>query len=288
MGVMAAALSESGVIGIVGPVEVGDAKLYVDGFKAGAEANGSGVTVNVNYTGSFSDVALASEAAQAQISAGADVLTGTAQMVVGAVSVASDEGIPWFGTQANQSSLGDIVVASQVYKWEVVLRDIIDKIGQAGARRHHLRDQPRERWRGHRVQPELRPARRHPSARRRHRRRDHRRIDHDRAVGKIDGPGGSPPAPREPSYGGEHGRHPDARDAGNHQTIPRRARQRPRRLRCRRRRSAHPARRERRRQEHADEDPLRDVPGRRRRDPAQRRAGRASRRRRLRSPTTSG
>lgn len=130
MGVMAAALSESGVIGIIGPVEVGDAKLYVDGFKAGAEANGSGVTVNVNYTGSFSDVALASEAAQAQISAGADVLTGTAQMVVGAVSVASDAGIPWFGTQANQSSLGDIVVASQVYKWEVVLRDIIDKIGQ--------------------------------------------------------------------------------------------------------------------------------------------------------------
>lgn len=130
MGVMAAALSESGVIGVVGPVEVGDAKLYVDGFKAGAEANDSGVTVNVNYTGSFSDVALASEAAQAQISAGADVLSGTAQMVVGAVSVANDAGVLWFGTQANQSSLGDIVVASQVYKWEVVLRDILDKIEQ--------------------------------------------------------------------------------------------------------------------------------------------------------------
>lgn len=130
MGVMAAALSESGVIGVVGPVEVGDAKLYVDGFKAGAEANDSGVTVNVNYTGSFSDVALASEAAQAQISAGADVLSGTAQMVVGAVSVANDAGVLWFGTQANQSSLGGIVVASQVYKWEVVLRDILDKIEQ--------------------------------------------------------------------------------------------------------------------------------------------------------------
>ncbi len=128
MGVMAAALSESGVIGVVGPVEVGDAKLYVDGFKAGAEANDSGVTVNVNYTDSFSDVALASEAAQAHVSAGADVMSGTAQMVVGAVSVAVDEGVLWFGTQANQSSLGDIVVASQVYKWEVVLREILELV----------------------------------------------------------------------------------------------------------------------------------------------------------------
>ncbi len=129
MGVLGAALSESRVIGIVGPIEVGDAKLYVDGYKNGAEADDSGVTVNINYTGSFSDVALASEAAQAHAAAGADVMTGTAQMVVGAISVANDQGIPWFGTQANQTSLAtDVVVASQVYKWEVILRDILDEI----------------------------------------------------------------------------------------------------------------------------------------------------------------
>ena len=40
MGVMAAALSDSGTIGIVGPIEVGDAKLYVDGFIAGAASGG--------------------------------------------------------------------------------------------------------------------------------------------------------------------------------------------------------------------------------------------------------
>jgi basic membrane protein A len=50
-------------------------------------------------------------------------------MVVGAISVANDQGILWFGTQANQTTLApDIVVANQVYKWEVVLRDVIDKI----------------------------------------------------------------------------------------------------------------------------------------------------------------
>jgi basic membrane protein A len=129
MGVMAAALSESGIIGVVGPIEVGDAKLYVDGFGVGVLAEDPGATVNINYIGSFSDVALASEAAQSHLAAGADILTGTAQMVVGAIGVASQNGLPWFGTQANQTSLApDIVVASQVYHWEVVLREIIANI----------------------------------------------------------------------------------------------------------------------------------------------------------------
>ncbi|MGB8983279.1 MAG: BMP family protein [Anaerolineales bacterium] len=77
-GVLAATLSQSSVIGIVGPIETGDAKLYVDGFKAGVLATKPDAKVNVNYIGSFSDVALASEAATTHISAGADVLTGTA------------------------------------------------------------------------------------------------------------------------------------------------------------------------------------------------------------------
>jgi basic membrane lipoprotein Med (substrate-binding protein (PBP1-ABC) superfamily) len=129
MGVMAAALSESGVIGVVGPVEVGDAALYVDGFVAGAAAQSPDVDVRVTYTGSFSDVALASEAAESFVGAGADVMTGTAQMVVGAIGVASENGVAWFGTQANQTSLAeDIVVASQVYHWEVVLSQLLDEV----------------------------------------------------------------------------------------------------------------------------------------------------------------
>ena len=95
----------SNVIGIVGPIEVGDAKLYVDGYALGVMAENPDATVNISYTGSFSDVALAKEAAESQLAAGADVLTGTAQMVVGAVGVAADNDMLWFGTQANQTSL---------------------------------------------------------------------------------------------------------------------------------------------------------------------------------------
>jgi len=130
-GVLAATLSTSKVIGVVGPIEVGDAKLYVDGFKAGVAATNPDVQVNVNYIGSFSDVALASEAATTHISAGADVLTGTAQMVVGAIGKAEESNALWFGTQSNQSELApSIVVASQVYHWEVTLKEIIALIGE--------------------------------------------------------------------------------------------------------------------------------------------------------------
>lgn len=135
-GTIAAALTESGVIGVVGPIEVGDAKLYIDGFVAGVASVDDSIEVNVNYIESFGDVALAAEAATAHLANGADVLTGTAQMVVGATGVAQEEGAAWFGTQSNQTALGEeIVVASQVYHWEVLLDEIVAAMeaGEAGS-----------------------------------------------------------------------------------------------------------------------------------------------------------
>ncbi len=130
-GVMAGKLTKTNVIGVVGPIETGDAKLYIDGFVAGVKASNPEAQVNVNYIGSFSDFALAAEAASTHISAGADVLAGTAQMVVGAIGKAEENGVLWFGTQSNQTSLApDIVVANQVYDWSVVLKDIIAQIEQ--------------------------------------------------------------------------------------------------------------------------------------------------------------
>jgi basic membrane protein A len=128
-GVMAGMLTKSNIIGVVGPIETGDAKLYIDGFVAGVKASNPAAQVNVNYIGSFSDVALASEAASTHISAGADVLTGSAQMVVGAIGKAKENGVLWFGTQSSQTALApDIVVANEVYDWTVVLNDIIDQM----------------------------------------------------------------------------------------------------------------------------------------------------------------
>ena len=128
-GVMAGLMTESGVVGVVGPIEVGDAKLYVDGFVAGVGASNPDATVNVVYIQSFSDVPLATEAAETHVANGADILTGTAQMVVGPIAIAIDNGARWFGTQASQAELAENVgVAFQVYKWDVILADIIANI----------------------------------------------------------------------------------------------------------------------------------------------------------------
>lgn len=125
-GVIAAMLSEADIIGVVGPVEAGDAKLYIDGFVAGVKATKPDAEINISYTGSFGDTALAAEAANTHIKAGADVLTGSAQQVVGAIGVAAENGVVWLGTQADQTPLApDFVVANQLYDWTGAIKDMI-------------------------------------------------------------------------------------------------------------------------------------------------------------------
>ena len=130
-GVLAAHLTESRVIGLVGPIEVGDGKLYADGFANGVASVDPDIEVNIVFIGSFSDVPLATEAAETHIANGADILTGTAQMVVGPIAAAIENDVLWFGSDASQDDLSeDIGVAFQIYKWEVLLLDMISKIGE--------------------------------------------------------------------------------------------------------------------------------------------------------------
>ncbi len=128
-GVMAAKLTKSKIIGVTGPVEVGDAKTYIDGFVQGVASVDSSIKVNKTWTGSFSDVALMTAAAKTHIAAGADILTGSSQSVVGSIGAAKDAGnVLWFGTQSDQASLApNLVVASQVYDWTGMLNDMISK-----------------------------------------------------------------------------------------------------------------------------------------------------------------
>jgi basic membrane lipoprotein Med (substrate-binding protein (PBP1-ABC) superfamily) len=141
-GVLAAKLSKSKTIGVTGPVEVGDAKTYIDGFVQGVSSVDPSIKVAKTWTGSFSDVALMTEAAKTHIAAGADILTGSSQSIVGSVGAAKDKGgILWFGTQQDQSSLAPaLVVASQVYDWTGMLKEIIakNKAGTLGGQKYIL------------------------------------------------------------------------------------------------------------------------------------------------------
>jgi basic membrane protein A len=128
-GVIAARLTKSKKIGVTGPVEVGDAKTYIDGFLQGVQSVSGSIALSKTWTGSFSDVALMAAAAKTHIANGADVLTGSSQSVVGSIGAAKDQGsVLWFGTQADQAALAPgLVVASQVYDWTGMLKDIIAK-----------------------------------------------------------------------------------------------------------------------------------------------------------------
>ncbi len=128
-GVLAAKLTKSKTIGVTGPVEVGDAKTYIDGFTQGVTSVDPSIKLAKTWTGSFSDVALMTAAAKTHIQAGADILTGSSQSVVGSIGAAKDAGnVLWFGTQADQASLApQLVVASQVYDWTGMLKDMIGK-----------------------------------------------------------------------------------------------------------------------------------------------------------------
>jgi basic membrane protein A and related proteins len=128
-GVIAAKVTKSRKIGVTGPVEVGDAKTYIDGFLQGVQSVDKSITISKTWTGSFSDVALMTAAAKTHIASGADVLTGSSQSVVGSIGAAKDKGsVLWFGTQADQAALASaLVVASQVYDWTGMLRDMIAK-----------------------------------------------------------------------------------------------------------------------------------------------------------------
>ena len=135
-GVLAAKLTKSKNIGVTGPVEVGDAKTYIDGFVQGVASVDPALKVNKTWTGSFSDVAMMTAAAKTHIDNKADVLTGSSQSVVGSIGAAKAAGnVLWFGTQADQASLGpNFVVASQVYDWTGILKDMLKnrKAGKLG------------------------------------------------------------------------------------------------------------------------------------------------------------
>ena len=94
-------------------------------------------------------------------------------------------------------------------------------------------------------------------------------TSHGAGVARTAAPPSRPPSAQE---GHERRGPPDPRGPGRHQDVPRRHRQRGRRPDAPRGSGAVRARRERRRQEHADEHGVRALPARRGRDPPARRA----------------
>ena len=128
LGMLAAMMTKSGTVGIVGPMESGDAVTYNSGVQQGVAKGKADVKTRIAYTGSFDDIVGAGNLAKTEMSAGADILTGSSQQAVGAMrAVAETKGNYWLSTDMDQSSVApDTVLAAQAYNWEKVVTKIID------------------------------------------------------------------------------------------------------------------------------------------------------------------
>ena len=90
-GLVAGMTTKANIVGIVGPVDAGDAARYNRGYVLGVKAANPKATVMVAHSGSFSDFIKAGEVAQSQIKSGADVLSGSSQQALGALRAVADQ-----------------------------------------------------------------------------------------------------------------------------------------------------------------------------------------------------
>ena len=133
-GIMAGLLTKTNIIGLVGPVDSGDAARYNRGFILGVEAVNPDATVNVAYTGSFSDYVRSGELATTQINAGADVLTGSSQQAIGALRACAEyPGVLWLGQDLAQLDTAEgqaKCVAASSYNYTAVIVGLIESLDE--------------------------------------------------------------------------------------------------------------------------------------------------------------
>lgn len=137
-GLIAGMTTEKNMVGLVGPVDGGDAARYNRGFVLGVQAVNPQAKIMVAHTGSFADFVKAGEVAETQIKAGADILTGSSQQALGALrTVADHKDAPvwWVGQDIAQIHIteGYKCIAASSYNYGAVIVTLIEKL-DAGVR----------------------------------------------------------------------------------------------------------------------------------------------------------
>jgi basic membrane protein A len=110
VGMMAAKASKSGVIGVVGGMDIPLIRRFNCGYVQGAKAANANIKVIQNMTGTtpaaWNDPVKGGELARAQIDQGADVIYHSAGGTgIGVLQAAADEGILGIGVDKNQNHL---------------------------------------------------------------------------------------------------------------------------------------------------------------------------------------
>lgn len=115
-GMLAAAMSKSGKLGVVGGMEIPSVKSTVIAFEAGAKSVRPDITVATSYIGNWEDVGAAKEAALAHVQQGCDFLFHNADAAgLGVFRAAQEAKVFAFGSNKNQNDVApDVVIASAI------------------------------------------------------------------------------------------------------------------------------------------------------------------------------
>ena len=100
-GMLSGGLTKSGTIGVVGAMPIPEVNRIVNAFVQGVKETNADATVKVSFINSFFDPAAAKQAAQAHVSAGADVLFAERD---GVIAAAEEADIPVVGMMVDQEA----------------------------------------------------------------------------------------------------------------------------------------------------------------------------------------
>ena len=124
IGMIAGAMTKSNTLGLVGLFPADDVNDQVHAFRAGAKAINDKAKLKVSFIESWYDPAKASEAANAQIAAGADLIFQLGE----SFEVCKQKSVPCFGNYVDLSSVAPKVVpTSTVAKWEPHIKYLIEQ-----------------------------------------------------------------------------------------------------------------------------------------------------------------
>lgn len=125
-GMLAGGLTESGTIGVVAAMPIPEVNRIVNAFVLGVGETNGDATVKVSFINSFFDPATAAQAAEAQISQGADVLFAER---AGVIEIADENDLPVIGMMVDQQELApDNVVTSLVWDMQPTVEHLVEAV----------------------------------------------------------------------------------------------------------------------------------------------------------------
>ncbi|MCK5403514.1 BMP family ABC transporter substrate-binding protein, partial [Candidatus Bathyarchaeota archaeon] len=134
VGVIAAGVTDTGIIGFVGGIDIPLIRDFFVGYEAGAlwlsgEVNFAVTVLEPVFANSFSDPSTGKEVALSLVDLNADVIfVAAGGSGLGALEACNEAGIRGIGVDASQGYLNDAVIASATKRVDIAIYDQIVKV----------------------------------------------------------------------------------------------------------------------------------------------------------------